>query len=149
MNQIKIWADFIPCDQDENQPMTARQLQDLSNNKLFALGLHTDTHPSLAGHTIDIQHSEIVRCKDYLDKKRLAFVSAIAYPYGSCNNDTLLVVAQNNIALGFTTDPKVITNNSLSHRLGRFQINDFSGTELRYKLKNWLNQHSKHRYKSV
>ena len=149
MNQIKKWADFIPGERAENLTMTVRQLQDLSDNKLFTLGLHTETHPALASHPTDIQKDEIIRCKEYLEKKGLPFVSAIAYPYGSCNNDTLLVVAQNNIALGFTTDPKVITNNSLSYRLGRFQINDFSGTELRYKLKYWLNQHSKHRDKSA
>jgi hypothetical protein len=140
MKQIKIWAHFIPVGQGDHLTMTVRQLRDLSDNKLFTLGLHTDTHPALAGQPLEIQNDEVIRCKTYLEKNGLPFVNAIAYPYGSCNNDTLLIVEQNNIALGFTTDPKVITNHSSSRRLGRFQVIDSVGSELRQRLKYWLNQ---------
>ena len=134
MDFVRKWADFNPSHWPENYPMNNEELENLANNKLFSLGIHTMTHPALACHSAEIQSSEIAGSKDYLIIKGYPQINAIAYPYGNYNNETLSIVAQNSIPLGFTTLGEVITRNSSPLRLGRFQVTNCSGTVLMEKL---------------
>jgi peptidoglycan/xylan/chitin deacetylase (PgdA/CDA1 family) len=138
IDQIKVWANCDRFDTTKGIAMTTEQLKDLSENTLFSLGLHTQTHPALASHSKAIQNEEIFGCRNYLKENNYPFISAIAYPYGSYNQDTLSVIAHNQIALGFTTKAEVVTKSSSPDRLGRFQVNNYTGEELAANLKNWL-----------
>ncbi len=134
MDFVRKWADFNPSHWPENYPMNNEELETLANNELFSLGIHTMTHPALACHSAEIQSSEIAGSKDYLIIKGYPQINAIAYPYGNYNNETLSIVAQNSIPLGFTTLGEVITRNSSPLRLGRYQVTNCSGTVLMEKL---------------
>ena len=139
MDQIKTWAQYFPKDISERTAMNITQLNEVSSNKLFSLGLHTQTHPELASHSKDVQSEEIRGCLEYLQQHNYAPISAIAYPYGSTDDNTLLATAENHIDLGFTTRPDVITNDSSLHSLGRYQVNNYGGAELELKLNSWFN----------
>lgn len=134
INYIKNWADFTPSKMPENFPMSSEQLKGLANNKLFTLGVHTETHPALASHSAQIQIKEIAGSKNYLESNNYSIVNAIAYPYGDYNDETLSAVKQNEIALGFTTVGEAISRNSSPLRLGRLQVANYNGALLNEKL---------------
>ena len=134
---VRKWANYTPSQRPENYPMNQEELNNLANNELFALGIHTMTHPALACHSAEIQSSEIAGSKDYLIVKGYPQINAIAYPYGDYNDETLSVVKKNNIPLGFTTQDAAITKNSSPLRLGRVQITNCSGLKLIEKLKRY------------
>jgi len=138
MEQIRTWANYHPNDISHRTAMSTSQLRELSDNKLFSLGLHTQTHPELASHSKDIQSEEILGCRNYLMQNNYSPISAIAYPYGSNDANTILATAENQIDLGFTTKAEVITNDSLALSLGRFQINNYGGVKLEANLNWWL-----------
>jgi len=138
MDFVRKWADFTPSYWSENYPMNNEELENLANNELFSLGIHTMTHPALACHSAEIQSSEIAGSKDYLIGKGYPQINAIAYPYGNYNNETLSIVAQNSIPLGFTTLGEVITQHSSPLHLGRFQVTNCSGTVLMEKLRRYF-----------
>jgi peptidoglycan/xylan/chitin deacetylase (PgdA/CDA1 family) len=138
IDDIKVWANYERLDATDGIAMTTDQLKKLSENKLFSLGLHTQTHLALASHSKAIQNEEIFGCRNYLEENNYPFISAIAYPYGSYNQDTLSVIEHNQIALGFTTKAEVVTKSSSPDRLGRFQVNNYTGGELAANLNQWF-----------
>ncbi|MDE3741494.1 polysaccharide deacetylase family protein [Maribacter polysaccharolyticus] len=131
---IRKWADHTPSQGPENYPMNRGELENLAQNELFSLGIHTMTHPALAYHSTEFQTSEITGSKNFLAAMGFPQINAIAYPYGNHNDETLSVVKQNNIPLGFTTEEAVITRNSTPLRLGRIQVTNCSGPKLIEKL---------------
>lgn len=137
LNYIIKWANFEPPKTAENFPMNPEQLHELSNNKLFSLGMHTHTHPALASHSIEYQLNEIENNKHYL-KSYTSKINAIAYPYGNCNNDTLECAKQNKIALGFTTAEGIITRYSSPLQIPRLQVVNCNGATLNDKLMKYL-----------
>ena len=124
------WADHTPSQGPADHPMNHAELDNLAKNKLFGLGIHTMTHPALAYHSAEFQTSEIAGSKDFLANMGHPQNHAIAYPYGNHNDETLSVVRQNNIQLGFTTQEAVITRNSSPFRLGRIQATNCSAPKL-------------------
>ena len=134
IDSIRQWGNYSPSQSSENYAMNNDELEVLANNKLFSLGIHTMTHPALASHSKAIQSAEIAGSKDYLNDLGYPQINAIAYPYGNYNDDTRSIVLQNNIPIGFTTSQEVVTRNSSPLHLGRFQVNNCSGTELIEKL---------------
>lgn len=136
---LKKWANFEPPQVVENFPMTAEQLENLSNNKLFSLGMHAHTHPALASHSFENQLEEIKNSKFVLTNRNYNTVNALAYPYGNYNEDTISCMKENKIELGFTTNDASITKHSSPFQLGRLQVMDYDGATLIEKITNYLN----------
>ena len=138
LDVVRKWADHTPSQGPIDYPMNHAELDNLAKNKLFGLGIHTMTHPALAYHSPEFQSSEITGSKDFLADMGYPQINAIAYPYGNHNDETLSVVRQNSIPLGFTTQEAVITRNSAPLRLGRIQVTNCNGTTLTEKLKRYF-----------
>jgi len=138
MRYLKQWGNFKLPLTIENFPMNHEQLKNLSSNKLFSLGMHTHTHPALANHSFENQLKEIENSKYTLYNNNYKSLSAIAYPYGNYNSDTLKCIEQNKITLGFTTTEGIITRNSLPHEIARMQVMNYSGATLNDKLMQHL-----------
>lgn len=132
------WAGYNPKFSPAHYPMTTDQLTSLAVNPLFSLGIHTVSHPALGYHSKNVQSSEIALSKAYLEKNGLGPISTIAYPYGSYNEETIALVKENKIALGFTTSEEIITQDSLPLCLGRIQIPNCSGQLLKERLHNYF-----------
>lgn len=138
IDSIRQWGDYSPSQSSENYAMSNDELEVLANNKLFSLGIHTMTHPALASHSKAIQSAEIVGSKDYLISRGFPQVNAVAYPYGNYNNETISVITENNIPLGFTTGEAAITKHSHPLCLGRIQVTDCNGSRLIEKLNHFF-----------
>lgn len=138
MSEIRKWAGYEFGGSPDNFPMDSSQIKELSDHPLFSLGVHTQTHPALTSHPLEIQRSEIANCKTYLQQHYEKKVDAIAYPYGIYNDLTLSVVKEEQISAGFTTKGEVITARSHPLFLGRFQAKNIDGAEFKDQLYEWL-----------
>jgi peptidoglycan/xylan/chitin deacetylase (PgdA/CDA1 family) len=136
IDEIRIWANF-DANNESNYPMSAQQLIELSDNKLFSIGLHTYSHPALASHPYNIQYDEISNCKIELEKLLGKEVDTIAYPYGSYNKDTLTILKKLQVSLGFSTKGKTFNAKSKLGEIGRFQPFNWFGSELEKHMENW------------
>ncbi len=121
MELITNWSGIATIPDDESYPMNPEQLKDLNGNKLFHLGLHTVTHPTLAAHPKHVQEQEIKQCYDDLKSAVPSSKNIIAYPFGNYNEDTITAARALGIKAGFTTEEKAVLHNSDILRLGRFR----------------------------
>jgi peptidoglycan/xylan/chitin deacetylase (PgdA/CDA1 family) len=138
MNDLRIWACYSHSGNREDLPMTSCQLEEILKHPLFDVGIHTLTHQALAFHSREIQRSEIVACKQDLEKRSKTEINFFAYPYGNYNATTLSLVKEENLALSFTTQEKTITSDSDTSLLGRFQVLNQNGKIFKRQLRDWF-----------
>ncbi len=136
LNRLRNWSGFDSSLSHESFPMTEEELKILASNPLFDLGLHTHTHAALPNHSPEIQKKEIGACENFLRENKYQYLKAIAYPYGNYGDETLYIVEQNKLELGFTTREEPITQHAMPLCLGRFQINNDDGIALKKNLLN-------------
>lgn len=137
MTQIKQWAKYTQAPNAEEMPMQPQQLKLISDNRLFELGVHTDTHAALPFHTKEYQRNEISACKSYLRANFKMPVSAIAYPYGRYDEITTLAAKEENLQAGFTTSDTIINKKTDPYKLGRVQVCNWNGTQFEQQIKMW------------
>lgn len=138
IDEIRTWAGYIQPINKDDFPMSSHQLEDIFHEPLFNVGIHTHTHEALAFHTKEIQQNEIISCRNYLQEHLGKSVNTLAYPYGSYDDTTLDIIKEQNIISAFTTQEEIITKDSDSSRLGRFQVLNQSGKEFEKQLRKWL-----------
>jgi peptidoglycan/xylan/chitin deacetylase (PgdA/CDA1 family) len=137
--RLKSWSGVEAENKSGNFPMSTEQLIEMCRSQYVNTGVHTVTHAALGAFQKNIQLSEIVECKRYLDEvlKRKHF--SIAYPYGNYNSDTLDIAKESGLKGAFTTEPQAVTVRSDIYRLGRFQVVNQSGAQFRKQLAKWKN----------
>jgi len=82
--------------------MSIKEMREMKKNNMF-FGIHTNTHPRLSLYGYDNQYAEIYENMEYLVKNKLMNkrLMSIAYPFGTYNNDTLLISQKFGIKYGF------------------------------------------------
>ncbi len=141
MNQLRKWiGDDTRIHCEGSLPMSYIELETLADNPKFLFGMHTMTHTALGFQPADVQEEEIVENKVQLQHIFRRDITSIAYPYGSYNNDTIEIVKNQKLALGFTTKGKALNNKTHCYEIGRFQIKDNNGTDFQKLLKKWAHQ---------
>ncbi len=137
INEIKDWAGYKAGNELSDYPMDDNQLNKLAASKYFELGIHTHTHPALSFHSRGYQENEIVGCRQELDIRFGKKCSALAYPYGIFNEDTISIAKQENLSLAFTTHEQIVTSSSDPYQLGRFHVKNWTGKDFEEHLDNW------------
>ena len=137
LQQLRVWANTDSNLYGKYKCMSSAQLRELAQNKLFAIGAHTVSHPALAYHPIHFQKSELEQNKRFLEQVTGTRISTASYPYGNYNHDTLAAAADLNFDAAFTTEEKPVKNNSKPYCLGRFQVKNLSQTEFKNALRQW------------
>jgi peptidoglycan/xylan/chitin deacetylase (PgdA/CDA1 family) len=140
LQQLRAWASKEAGTRPAYQSISPSQLCALHNNTLFTIGAHTTTHPALANHTIAVQQAEIEGGRQALHQAVGYLPEVLAYPYGSYNSETATLAGQLGFKAAFTTEARLVTNMADAHKLGRFQVNNWSGDELKRRLTYWFNQ---------
>ncbi|HEY0055298.1 MAG TPA: polysaccharide deacetylase family protein [Pedobacter sp.] len=138
LTEIRKWALYRPNFNKEDVAMSNVQLQEMCNNPLFTIGIHTLSHPALATQGEILQANEITGCKKFLEDLNRQTVHTIAYPYGSYNEVTLSVVAKEKLAAGFTTQAQVVNKSSKLFELGRFQVVNQDSEGFEKSLSGWF-----------
>jgi peptidoglycan/xylan/chitin deacetylase (PgdA/CDA1 family) len=90
----------------------------------MVFGIHTHTHPSLAGLTYPEQKWELVTSHELLRGLSTAGVWSVSYPYGAHDETTLRIVKEMGLVAGLTTNVGVNMNDADPLTLKRLDTND-------------------------
>jgi len=138
LRALRAWAGRPLRPRPHHLVMTPTELLDLGRNPLFTIGAHTVTHPALAALPAAVQAPELADSRQALRTATGQPVSLLAYPYGSYGPDTPALAAAADFEAAFTTEARALTKRADPYRLGRFQVGNWNGAELRTHLRAWL-----------
>jgi peptidoglycan/xylan/chitin deacetylase (PgdA/CDA1 family) len=138
LRQLKAWSGFSTTTRPLFHSMHEQQLRELAQHDLFQLGAHTVSHPDLASLSVTEQQQEILGSKTTLERVTGTEIQLLAYPYGSCNDETVTITAEAGFLAAVTTAGCLVNPDTDRYRLGRFLADDWSGKQLDQYLTAWL-----------
>jgi peptidoglycan/xylan/chitin deacetylase (PgdA/CDA1 family) len=138
MNEIKTWSSAETNFSQLDLPMSVGELNDLIDDPLFEIGIHTVTHPALAFHDKQEQYKEIEGCRKRLEELGNKNTTTIAYPYGIYNQHSIDVTEEVGIKGGFTTENTAIKNGDHPLKLGRMHVKNWNGVQFEKNLSYWI-----------
>ena len=118
--------------------MTASELETLAADSLITLGAHTISHCDLDYRTHADQQTEIAGSKQQLEKIIGRPVEHFSYPYGSFNEHSVAVCAQNIFRSAVTCIDEPVHRRSHRHRLPRFLVRNWNGADFERQLKRFF-----------
>jgi peptidoglycan/xylan/chitin deacetylase (PgdA/CDA1 family) len=137
LEKLKQWSSFASTIDKSNFPMSEDQLHSIIAHPLFDMGIHTVTHPALSYHGKQYQCNEISSCKKELEALSGQRVNVIAYPYGIYNEDTIEVVKELGVEIGFTTQSSAVQSTDHPLKLARYHVKNWNGDEFKKRLRLW------------
>lgn len=140
MEQIRKWAGIARNPQPAYRCLSSEQVKELSACQLFHIGGHTVSHPALPFYNEDIQQKEILGNKLHLEQITEKKIDLFAYPSGKYNDVTIKILNQMGFESAFTTNAKKVKKYADPFTLGRFQVTNYSGDQLRHLLLKWFAQ---------
>lgn len=138
LSEIREWAGKERQSLNKIHVMSQNQLCLMAKTKLFSIGAHTVSHPLLPGQSKEIQYEEISQSKQILQSLTHQNIDLFAYPSGKYNDCTIQILTQLKFKAAFTTVKKPIQYKEDPYRLGRFQVNNWTGAEFKKSLSHWL-----------
>lgn len=139
IDQVRIWAAAEGETNASYHCLSSGQIRKLSANELFDLGGHTVSHPALPDHATGKQEEEILGNKLFLERITGKKINLFAYPSGRYNDSTIAVLKRMNFEAAFTTSAQTVKTSADRYKLGRFQVNNWTGDELKKNLSKWAN----------
>jgi peptidoglycan/xylan/chitin deacetylase (PgdA/CDA1 family) len=136
ISYIRNWAK--PASTVQPNTMSVAQLRRLRDNPLFTVGAHTLTHAALAYHSPAVQKQEMLTGKQILSQGLHSNIDLLAYPYGSCSDETVALARTQAFTAAFTTQAQTITGSANLYRLGRFQVDNWEGPTFKKYLRHWF-----------
>jgi peptidoglycan/xylan/chitin deacetylase (PgdA/CDA1 family) len=128
------WSgDSVKRDQN-NRPLTIRELKNLTNNGLIEVGSHTITHPMLPIRPIDEQKREIFESKKFLEAIGIE-VNSFSYPYGCLEAHTKEFVKKAGYKYACALFQRPVNRQSDIYSLPRYLVRNWDGNEFTHKLK--------------
>lgn len=137
IDQVRKWAGVAEDPRPDYCCLSSEQVKELSTGRFFNVGGHTVSHPALSFYNKNIQHKEILENKIHLEQITGKKINLFAYPSGKYNELTIDVLKQLGFEAAFTTNAKTVKKHSDPFTLGRFQVNNCSGDQLRQLLFKW------------
>ena len=133
--QLRELTGILPNARPLHRCMTAAELKTLAAEPLITLGAHTISHCDLDYRTKDEQQTEIAGSKEQLEKIIGRPAEHFSYPYGSFNDESVAVCAENNFRAAVTCIDGPVHRQSHPHRLPRFLVRNWNGPEFERHLK--------------
>lgn len=137
IKMMEVWAE-----NDKARPdyftMDEKDLLDLHSNELFTIGAHTLSHPFLPDLDYEDQKSEIQDSIAYLNSLTGIAPKYFAYPHGARDENTLDILSESGISLGFTTDPYGFKTDTNKIEIPRFQVNNWDMETFANHLEQWM-----------
>lgn len=138
MCTLKKWVSEDLPEHNQSFPMNDFQLKQLEADRLFSLGMHTNTHTDLSTKNSLNQMKEIDGSKYILEKDYNKKANMLAYPYGKFNQLTIDVVQRLKIDACFTTNQETVNADADVTRLGRFQVFNWNREVFKNHLSKWM-----------
>jgi peptidoglycan/xylan/chitin deacetylase (PgdA/CDA1 family) len=101
--------------------MDERQIRSLLQNRGFQVGSHTSTHTNLLSLSTTEVQRELSESKAVLENTFNVSVSAVAFPYGACNDRIIHEAQQAGYLAACTLEPR-LHRRGQEHRIGRFSM---------------------------
>ena len=98
---IFITKNYIEQGYPPYKMLSEKQIKELSLHPLCTIGSHTISHPMLSKLTEQQQEDEITGCKQWLENLLNKKIDIFAFPFGSYNKSTLLILQKSGITLSF------------------------------------------------
>ena len=140
LDDIREWAGLDREQTRLDSGMSTRQLRSLSKHELFTIGGHSRTHPALSSHPAEVQNSEILENKRFLEAALDKTVTQFAYPSGRFDDSTVMLLEEHGYTAAFTTFQDPIVKNTDLLRAGRIHIKDWNGPSFRSALEKRFRQ---------
>lgn len=140
LDSIREWAGLDREQTRLDSGMSSEQLRSLSGHELFTIGGHTRTHPALSSHPAEVQKSEILENKRFLETSLDKEVTLFAYPSGRFDDSTVGLLEEHGFAAAFTTFQDPIVKNTDLLIAGRIHIKDWDGPGFRSALEKRFRQ---------
>jgi peptidoglycan/xylan/chitin deacetylase (PgdA/CDA1 family) len=118
--------------------MNVPELETLAAEPLITLGAHTISHCDLDFRTRTEQWAEASGSKHQLEKIIGRLVEHFSYPYGSFNDDSLAVCAQNEFRSAVTCIEEPVRRKFHRYRLPRFLVRNWDGAQFERRLKRFF-----------
>ncbi len=134
---LKDWAHCSSDVFSARSPMNEIQLQQLSEQKLFTISMHTHTHADLKGKDTLLQAKEMVDSQRFLSRLHIES-NLFAYPYGRFDASSVEAARQLHLDACFTTDAGKIYPHSNIFTLNRYQVFDWNLPAFKEQLNDWL-----------
>ena len=137
LNALKSLLSVVEPTPLNNISISVDQLRSLSACKLFTVGAHTVSHPMLSNLSKENQEIEITENKSFLETITDQNIYSFAYPSGNYNDETVEVLREQQFKIAFTTKQNSVRQGNVPFSIGRFQVNNWSGTEFTKIISKW------------
>ncbi|MDQ6763315.1 MAG: polysaccharide deacetylase family protein [Bacteroidota bacterium] len=138
IDNVKQWAAQKIEITESRLPMNDQQIFALSNNHLFTIALHSDSHSDLSQIKKDCVVEEIQSCQKSIYMKYGVESSFLSYPFGRYNGDTIDAVEDLHLSACFTTEAIWTEADADFTRLGRFQVFNRNTETFKNQLDCWF-----------
>lgn len=125
---IKITIFVITGMVNEKNHLTAEQISEMSDSGLVSIQSHTVTHRYMTKLDNSELITELEKSKEEIYKLTNKYPTAIAYPYGDINNETIEQVKKY-YSLGFSTSKGTLSNAENKYSITRYGVS--RSTELK------------------
>ena len=134
ISEMKNWSVMRPS-RNDNQVMTLKEIQSLSDNPLFTIGAHSVTHAHLGSQSVADQAYEVGESKKILERWIGKPVKGFAYPYGNYTGVTKKIIDDAGYDYAVSTESRSVRNSDDRFELPRLQVKNWSVNQLSFAIK--------------
>ena len=116
------WSGASLAGDPARRPMTAGEVARLAASPGVTIGAHSQHHEQLPRLTHDAKLADLRTCRSRLESLIRRPVTALSYPYGSADDDTVAAAREAGFTLAVTTEARGLTGTFDSLRLPRLDI---------------------------
>jgi peptidoglycan/xylan/chitin deacetylase (PgdA/CDA1 family) len=136
--RLVAWGESELAARDSHRLMTADEVMELSRLPGHRIGSHGLNHLRLPAHAPDVQSQELRNSKAVLEELLGNTISAIAYPYGSCDHQTTLIAEEAGFGVGCTVEGDPVGPRVDPLRLPRVEVPPTPAAQLRFRLEQLM-----------
>ncbi|MGB5758813.1 MAG: polysaccharide deacetylase family protein, partial [Acidimicrobiales bacterium] len=137
LREIADWAGSPATPRESHRSVTADELVALDGG-VVDIGGHTVSHPLLPDLSPDRQRIEIGDNKRDLETILDRPLDSFSYPFGAHDETSVRAARGAGYHLAVTTRPTTTAAGVDSHRIGRFDVKDWTGEEFERRLRSWI-----------
>jgi peptidoglycan/xylan/chitin deacetylase (PgdA/CDA1 family) len=137
LDELAAWTGVEMTPRASHRSVSQEELIELDGGPI-SVGGHTATHPLLPELPPERQRFEIGENKRHLEAVLDRPVDAFSYPFGAHDPSSVATARDAGYHLAVTTRPRTITTTVDRHRVGRFDVKNWTGEEFERRLRRWM-----------
>ena len=138
VGELLAWANIPATARAKRRILDEEGLCKLAADDLIEIGGHSISHPELAPLSLDEQDHELRASKRRLEEVLGRKITALAYPHGSCSDDTKRLAAQAGYAFACGTQRRPVQRGVDRYELPRVGVHDVPAAEFKAMLAEFL-----------